>query len=120
MPVDPTKPSPSYYEIQIAGRLSQEQADWFGLALSVKAAEEVSSVTTLSGPVPDQAALFGVLNRIRDLGLKLISVNQTDPGKTLTGTSKNQAGRIWKRSNRAKDKKRHENEKDKPEKRGSI
>ena len=78
MPVDSAKTNPAYYEIRIAGRLSQEQAGWFGLALGVETAEGGMSVSTLSGPIPDQAALFGILNRIRDLGLKLISVNRTD------------------------------------------
>jgi hypothetical protein len=82
MPIDLTK-TPVYYEIQIAGHLSQERVEWFGLSISVKPAKEGLSITTLSGPVADQAALFGILNCIRDLGLKLISVNLIDPDYRL-------------------------------------
>ena len=82
MPVDLTK-TPIYYEIRIAGHLSRERADWFGLSIRVEPSQEGPSVTTLSGPVVDQSALFGILNRIRDLGLKLISVNRIDPDHPL-------------------------------------
>jgi hypothetical protein len=53
---------------------------WFGdMALTVRRTASGSAITVLSGPVGDRAALFGILNRIRDLGLVLISVNPTDP-----------------------------------------
>jgi hypothetical protein len=74
-----TKPNPPYYEIQIAGRLGQERAEWLGLSFLVEQDQAGLPVTRLAGPIPDQAALFGILNRIRDLGLKLISVNRIDP-----------------------------------------
>lgn len=79
MPVDFPK-KPMYYEIRIAGHLSQERAEWFGLSIRVKPGQEGMSETTLSGPFVDQAALFGILTHLRDLGLKLISVNQIEPG----------------------------------------
>jgi len=64
------------YEIRVAGSVAPERASWFGgLALTVERTESGRAVTVLSGPVNDRAALFGILNRIRDLGLTLISVN---------------------------------------------
>jgi hypothetical protein len=83
MPIDPTKTCLTVYEIQVSGRLSQELAEWFGLTPCAETTRESSTVTTLSGPVSDQAALFGILNRLRDLGLKLISVNPIDPARLL-------------------------------------
>lgn len=77
---DPNRTSSSIYKIEVAGRISAERADWFdGIALSVEATPEGGAITVLSGPVADQAALFGILNRIRDLGLKLISVTAHEP-----------------------------------------
>jgi hypothetical protein len=70
--------SPVFYEIRIAGRLSPERADWFeGMQISAQHTTPEGAVTLLRGPFADQAALFGALTRIRDLGLKLISVNRT-------------------------------------------
>ncbi|HEX6304536.1 MAG TPA: hypothetical protein VFZ76_10130 [Anaerolineales bacterium] len=83
MPVDPTKTIPTVFEIKVSGRLSQELAEWFGLTPHTETTQEGSTVTTLSGPISDQAALFGILNRIRDLGLKLISVNPIKPDRLL-------------------------------------
>ena len=75
MVLDPTKTFPSSYKIQVAGRIAAERLDWFdGMTLTVKATPDGGTITLLSGTLADQAALFGVLSRIRDLGLKLISV----------------------------------------------
>ena len=66
------------YRICVQGRLSQTGAAWFeGFTLSV---DETTSPlqTCLEGPVMDQAALHGLLSRIRDLGLFLISVQCVD------------------------------------------
>jgi len=66
---------PEYYKIKIKGHLDQHWSDWFaGLQLTYLQGD----VTLLSGPLPDQAALHGLLERIRDLNLKLISVTSGD------------------------------------------
>ncbi len=67
---------PEYCEIKIKGHLDRYWSDWFaGLKLTYLEGDE----TLLSGPLPDQAALYGLLERIRDLNLKLISVTCGDP-----------------------------------------
>jgi hypothetical protein len=63
---------PEYYEIKIKGHLDPYWSEWFaGLKLAYLEENE----TLLSGSLPDQAALYGLLERIRDLNLTLISVN---------------------------------------------
>lgn len=62
---------PEYYEIKIKGHLDQRWSDWFsGLKLAHLEGDE----TLLSGVLPDQAALHGLLERIRDLNMTLISL----------------------------------------------
>jgi hypothetical protein len=76
----------SLYRICIQGRLSQTGAAWFEeFALGV---DETSSppLTCLEGPVIDQAALHGVIRRIRDLGLTLISVQRIDERRVTKET----------------------------------
>jgi hypothetical protein len=64
---------PVVYQIKIEGHLRAEWAAWFeGLIVTL----EPDGATLLSGPVIDQAALYGLLKKVRDLGLPLISVNQ--------------------------------------------
>ncbi len=59
------------YEFRIKGHLDGRWSDWFGgLAINL----EEDGVTLLAGPIADQAALHGVIARIRDLGLPLLSV----------------------------------------------
>ena len=67
---------PMIYRIRIKGHLGQRWADWFeGLTLTL----EDNGDTLLSGPVVDQAALHGVLRKVRDAGMPLISVNRVQP-----------------------------------------
>ena len=64
------------YRIVIMGQLNSDWSDWFdGLAITVVDSGE----TILSGPVVDQTALHGVLMKIRDLGLPLISLTRIEP-----------------------------------------
>jgi hypothetical protein len=63
---------PNFYEIKVKGHLDTTLAGWFE-DLTVSNLEDGDAV--LSGPLPDQAALQGVLKRISNLGLALISVN---------------------------------------------
>jgi hypothetical protein len=73
---------PSIYEIQVSGRIDPERAAWFGeMALTSRSCEDGSVIAVLSGEIPDQAALFGILNRIRDLGMKLVCVKQIEPSR---------------------------------------
>jgi hypothetical protein len=63
---------PTYYEIRVKSHLESAWAEWFD-GLTISNLENGEGV--LSGPLPDQAALQGILKRIGDLGLSLISVN---------------------------------------------
>ncbi len=64
---------PVVYEIRVAGHLPSQWSDWFeDLAVTL----EPDGTTLLSGPLVDQAALYGLLKKVRDTGLTLISVNQ--------------------------------------------
>lgn len=69
---------PMVYEVRIKGRLASRWNDWFA-PMTIK--PEAGGDTILSGPVVDQAALHGLLTKIRDLGLPLISVSRVDPGQ---------------------------------------
>lgn len=69
---------PSFYEIRVEDQLTDRWSEWFeGLAIR----NELNGETTLSGLISDQAALFGVLNKIYALNLILISVSRSTPAK---------------------------------------
>lgn len=69
------------YEIRLKGHLDDRWAEWFeGLTITL----EEDGDTLLTGPVIDQAALHGLLKKVRDLGLPLLSVIPVEPGPPTT------------------------------------
>ncbi len=71
---------PTVYQIRIKGHLDRQWTDWFeGLAIT----PEDNGDTLLTGPVVDQAALHGLLRKVRDLGMPLISVIQSEKGEQV-------------------------------------
>jgi hypothetical protein len=66
------------YQIRLKGHLGRQWADWFG---GMTITLEDNGETLLTGPVVDQAALYGLLRKVRDLGLPLLSVNRLEPGQ---------------------------------------
>ena len=74
---NPQNQSP-VYQLRLKGHLPSQWADWFdGMAVTLEAA----GTTLLTGPVSDQAALHGLLKKVRDLGLPLLSVERLEPGQ---------------------------------------
>jgi len=67
---------PEYYEIKIKGHLDARWSDW---SAGLKLTHLEGDGTLLSGLLPDQGALYGLLERIRDLNMTLISVTCSDP-----------------------------------------
>ena len=76
---------PMVYQIRIEGHLGSQWADWFG-GLTITLEED--GETLLTGPVVDQAALHGLLKKVRDLGMPLLSVNRVEPGQADTSAVK--------------------------------
>jgi hypothetical protein len=73
------------YEIRLKGHLNNRWANWFeGLTITL----EDNGDTLLTGPVVDQAELHGLLKKVRDLGMSLVSVNCVDPGQAKTEEAK--------------------------------
>jgi hypothetical protein len=72
---------PMIYQIRIKGHLDSQWSDWFG-GLTITLEEDGN--TLLSGPVADQAALYGLLKKVRNLGLPLVSVSPVEPGPSTT------------------------------------
>jgi len=67
---------PVIYEIRIEGHLGQQWTDWFeDLSITL----EDDGNTLLAGPIVDQAALYGLLKKVRDLGMPLLSVIRVEP-----------------------------------------
>jgi hypothetical protein len=70
-------PEAGRYEIRLTGHLDAHWTGWFdGLTVS----HEADGATLISGPIADQAALHGLLQRVRDLGLPLVSVTRDETG----------------------------------------
>jgi hypothetical protein len=78
IPTAHLQPDSHWYEIRLQGHLEPRWATWFdGMTLTT----EPDGSTTLRGPVVDQSALHGVLARLRDLGVPLISLTQIAAGQ---------------------------------------
>lgn len=75
-------PGPVFYEIKIQGQLDPQRSKWFeGMTLTyIENGESRLACTLIAGPVIDQPALHGLLTKIRDLNLTLISVRRSIPG----------------------------------------
>jgi hypothetical protein len=74
--IDKPATNAQYYEIRLKGHLEIRWAKWFDdLAITL----DDNGNTLLSGPVADQAALHGLLKKVRDVGLPLLSVNSVVP-----------------------------------------
>ena len=79
-------PDAGRYEIRLTGHLAARWSAWFdGLTVS----HEGDGTTRISGPIADQAALHGLLQRVRDLGLPLVSVTRVEPREPVKPTKDN-------------------------------
>jgi hypothetical protein len=77
--IDKPTSNAKVYEIRLKGHLDDRWAEWFG-GLTIRLEEDGDTI--LSGPVADQAALHGLLKKVRDLGLPLLSVNLVQINRT--------------------------------------
>ncbi len=74
-PPEATQGEPAIYQIEVKGQLSAEWRAWFdGMTLT----QDVVGTTLITGPVADQAALHGLLRKVRDLGLTLIALSSCE------------------------------------------
>ena len=72
------KAQPLVYQIRIKGHLGRQWTNWFeGLTITL----EDNGEMLLTGPVVDQAALHGLLRKVRDVGMPLLSVSRVEPGQ---------------------------------------
>lgn len=77
--LEPTPGQPVVYQIRIKGHLGSQWTDWFdGLTIAL----EEDGDTLLTGPLVDQSALHGLLKKVRDLGMPLVSVSQVQTNET--------------------------------------
>ncbi len=74
----PTRDEPGDYEVRVGRHLDDRWAEWFG---DLTMTRERDGTTTLRGPVADQAALHGILTKIRDLGMVLLAVRAIDDSR---------------------------------------
>jgi hypothetical protein len=79
--IDTPTSNAQYCEIRLKGQLDSQWTNWFG-GLSITL--EDNGDTLLTGPVVDQAALHGLLKKVRDLGMPLVSVRPVEPGPSTT------------------------------------
>jgi hypothetical protein len=81
---------PMVYQIRIKGHLGHQWTDWFGgLTITL----EDNGDTLLTGPVVDQAALHGLLKKVRDLGMPLVSATQVQFNETHPYRSKKETNK---------------------------
>jgi hypothetical protein len=84
---NPRQTGPEHYTIRIKGHLAPRWSEWFaGMAIT----QTESGETLLSGPIADQAALHGLLAKIRDLNLALVSVTRVEPASPDKGAVGNE------------------------------
>ena len=68
-------PWPAWYEIRVDGELDDRWSDWFeGMQIEINTGQ-----TVISGSLPDRSALYGVLDKLRDLGLSVVAANRILP-----------------------------------------
>ena len=80
-----TPSQPAVYQIRLKGHLDSQWTDWFdGLTITL----EEDGDTLLTGPLVDQSALHGLLKKVRDLGMPLVSVSQVQSNETHSYRSK--------------------------------
>jgi hypothetical protein len=79
---DATQGPPDLYEIRVRGVLDSSWSAWFD---GLQVTSDQAGLTRITGPVVDQAALHGLLAKVRDLGLALESVRRIDPEAEPTG-----------------------------------
>jgi hypothetical protein len=85
LPPPPEPLRPVVYQIRIKGHLGSQWTDWFeGLTITL----EEDGDTLLTGPIVDQAALHGLLKKVRDLGMPLVSISPVEPGQADTSNVK--------------------------------
>ena len=78
------RPGPDRYEVRVKGHLAGRWAAWFdGLTLT----RESDGTTLIEGPVVDQAALHGLLQKVRDTGMPLVSVEYVEPVPSTPSTA---------------------------------
>lgn len=75
---EPDNERPTIYQIRIKGHLGQQRVAWFeGLTITL----EEDGNTLLTGPIVDQAALHGLLKKVRDMHIPLLSIHSVEPGR---------------------------------------
>ena len=76
-PLRSTRGEPAVYQIKVKGQLSGDWRAWFdGMTVT----QDATGATLITGPVADQAALHGLLRKVRDLGLTLLALSASEPG----------------------------------------